>query len=121
MRTLITVVVLLGILAMAAVAADPTGKWKAEMPGRDGQTREQIFTLKAEGDKLTGSISSPFGEAAISDGKIAGDEISFAVVRERDGNTFKMLYKGKVEGAELKLVMTMEGRDFQREITAKKM
>ena len=122
MRTLMTVLVLLGILAMAAVAADPTGKWKSEMPGRDGgPAREQIFTLKAEGDKLTGSITSPFGEAAISEGKINGDEISFAVVRERDGNTFKMLYKGKVEGSELKLVMTMEGRDFQREITAKKM
>lgn len=122
MRTLMTVVVLLGVLAMAAVAADPTGKWKSEMPGRDGApAREQIFTLKAEGEKLTGSISSPMGEAAISEGKINGDEISFAVVRERNGNTFKMLYKGKVEGNELKLVMEMEGRDFKREITAKKM
>lgn len=93
------------------------------MQGRDGQTRQTIFTLKADGDKLTGTVSSAMGggEAAISDGKIAGDEISFSVVRERDGNTFKMNYKGKVVGDELKLTMSMEGRDFQREITAKKM
>jgi hypothetical protein len=108
------------MLAFTAFAADPTGKWKAEMEGKDGQTMTTVFDLKADGEKLTGTVTGRMGETAISDGKITGDDISFAVVRERDGNTFKMLYKGKVVGDELKLTMTMEGRDFSREITAKK-
>lgn len=119
MRTLITIV-LVGLLAAVAFAADPTGKWKAEMEGRDGQTMTTIFTLKAEGATLTGTVSGRGGDTAISEGKIEGDEVSFAVVRERNGMQMKSLYKGKVEGDVLKLVMTMEGRDFSREITAKK-
>ncbi len=119
MRTLISFV-LVGLLATVAFAADPTGKWKSEMEGRNGQTMTTIFTLKADGGVLTGTVSGRGGETQISEGKIEGDEISFAVVRERNGEQFKMLYKGKVVGDELKLVMTMEGRDFEREITAKK-
>lgn len=119
MRTLITIV-MVGLLAAVAFAADPTGKWKAEMEGPGGQTMTTIFTLKAEGSTLTGTVSGRRGDTAISEGKITGDEISFAVVRERDGMQMKSLYKGKVEGDVLKLVMTLEGMDFSREITAKK-
>ncbi len=121
MRTLITIVILIGLLGFAALAADPTGKWKAESPGRDGQTMTTIFTLKAEGETLTGTVAGRGPEIAITNGKISGDEISFSVVRERNGEQFKQNYKGKIVGDELKLVMTMEGRDFSREITAKKM
>jgi hypothetical protein len=120
MRTLLTILTLIGLLACCALAADVTGKYKADIPGRDGQTREQFFNLKAEGEKLTGTISSQMGETAISDGKISGDEISFNVVRERDGNTMKMIYTGKVAGDEIKFVMQMEGRDMKREFVAKK-
>jgi hypothetical protein len=30
-----------------------TGKWTAQVPGRDSQTREQTFNLKEDGEKLT--------------------------------------------------------------------
>ncbi len=108
------------ILAMAAavVAAEVAGKWKAEFTTPDGQTRSSLFTFKVEGDKLTGTVSSPRGEAPIQEGKVSGDEISFVVVREFGGNEVRIHYKGKVSGNELKLTVDFGERSF--EMTAKR-
>ena len=108
------------VFTAAAAAADVTGAWKANMPGRDGQTREVTFTFKQDGDKLTGTTGGLRGDTPISDGKVSGDEISFTVVREFQGNQVKMLYKGKVSGSEIQFKVQREGSDREREFTAKK-
>lgn len=90
-------------------AADVTGKWTAEMPGRGGGTMTMTMNLKAEGNTLTGTISGRRGETEISDGKMDGDNISFSVVREFNGNQFKQNYKGKVDGDTIHFTVTMEG------------
>jgi hypothetical protein len=104
-------ILLIGCLAAAALwAADVTGKWTAEMQGRNGNTMTITMNLKADGDKLTGTVSgSRGGEAEISDGKVQGDNISFKVVREFNGNQITSLYKGKVDGDTIHFSMTMEG------------
>ncbi len=111
---------LLVLLAMVASAADVTGKWVAQVPGRQGQTREQIFNLKADGDKLTGTVSGAQGqETPIADGKISGDTLSFTVTQERGGNTMKFTYTGKIVGDEIQF--KREGTQGQpREFTAKR-
>lgn len=111
------------VMAMATLtwAADVTGKWMAQVPGRQGATVETTFNLKVEGDKLTGTMSSPQGDVAIGEGKVSGDDISFSVTREFNGNSFKIIYKGKVAGEEIKFTRTIEGRDVPpTEFTAKK-
>jgi hypothetical protein len=103
--------------------ADISGKWTAQVPGRDGQPQETTFTFKVEGDKLTGAVSGRQGDTPIADGKISGDEISFTVTRERQGATIKQLYKGKVSGDEIKFTRSVEGGQGNRppvEFTAKK-
>ena len=108
-------------LAALAFAADVSGKWTAQVPGRNGQAAENTFNLKVEGDKVTGTITSPQGEATIADGKVSGDDISFTVSREIQGNAIKIIYKGKVSGDEIKFTRTIEGRDVPpTEFTAKK-
>ena len=68
------------ITVVQAAGADVTGKWTAQVPGRNGQTREQTFTFKADGEKLTGSVSGMQGnQMDISDGKVSGSDISFNV------------------------------------------
>jgi hypothetical protein len=120
-KTLFISFCLMMALATLALAADVTGKWVAQVPGRGGQTVETTINLKAEGDKLTGTISNPQGESAIGDGKVSGDDVSFSVTREFQGNSFKMIYKGKVSGDEIKFTRTIEGRDMPpTEFTAKK-
>jgi autotransporter translocation and assembly factor TamB len=107
-------------LAVAAFAADVTGKWTAEVAGRGGNTMTQTFTLKADGAALTGTVSGGRGgDASITNGKVDGDTISFDVTREMGGNSVTMHYSGKVAGDEIKFKMEREGGQA-REFTAKR-
>jgi hypothetical protein len=123
MRTLL-LTALLGIFALAVSAADVTGKWTAQVPGRGGNTSENTFVFKVDGAKLTGTMDSGRGgPVEITDGKTSGDDISFVVVRNFGGNDFKITFKGKVSGDEIKFTRTMEGMDNAPppvEFTAKK-
>src|SRR5215813_954309 len=105
-------IVCFAFAALTAVwAADVTGKWTAQVPGQNGQTRETTFNLKADGDKLTGTVSGRQGDTPISDGKVSGDDISFTVVRNFQGNDIKLVYKGKVKGDEIAFTVNREGGD----------
>jgi hypothetical protein len=107
--------------AIVASAADVSGKWTAQVPGRQGNTQETTFTLKADGEKLTGSVTGAQGnEIQIADGKVKGDEISFTTTMSRGGNEIKMTYKGKVAGDEIKFTRQREGGANAQEFTAKR-
>ena len=82
--------------------ADPTGTWKWSFAGQNGQTRETTMKLKLDGDKLTGTISGRGGDTAIEDAKLAGDEVSFKVTREFNGNKVTTKYNGKLSGDSIK-------------------
>jgi hypothetical protein len=118
-RSLSLFFALLLCLAMGAAAADVTGKWVAQVPGRDGQTRETTFNLKADGEKLTGTISGRRGDTPISDGKVSGDNVSFVVKMEFGGNTIEQKYTGTVSGDEMKLKRE-GGRGNPQDIVAKR-
>jgi hypothetical protein len=121
MRKLMTTGFLLGLLSLTALAADVTGKWTAQVPGRGGQTREQTFNLKADGNTLTGTVSGRQGDVAISEGKIDGDQISFTQTMEFNGNTMKLVYKGTVSGDEIKFTRQRDGGEGQaQQFTAKR-
>ena len=116
-----TCTILFLLLAAGAYAADVTGKWVAQVPGRGGQTREVTFNLKADGGTLTGTVSGRQGDMPISEGKIDGDNISFAQVMEFNGNSVKIIYKGKISGDEIKFTREREGGEGQAaEFTAKR-
>ena len=107
-------------LAVAAFAANVTGKWTAEMPGRGGNTTTSTFTFKADGSTLTGTVAGGRGgDVSITNGKVDGDTITFDVVREMQGNSITLHYTGKVAGDEIKFKMEREGGQA-REFTAKR-
>jgi len=111
---------LMALSAMAAFAADVAGTWKASVETPNGNF-ENTFVFQVDGAKLTGtSANQMMGETAISDGKVEGDDLTFNVVVTRDGNEFKLAYKGKVTGNEMKLTITLPGGDRTFEMTAKK-
>jgi hypothetical protein len=120
MKKLFFAATLLTAFSLVAMAADASGKWNASVPGRGGQARDVTITLKADGDKLTGSMTGFQGmDIPISDGKVSGDMVSFVTVIERNGNTIKQSYSGKVEGDEIKF--KREGGQGQPiEFTAKR-
>ena len=114
-----TAIASLALFATSVLGADLTGKWSAEYEGRNGQKRTQVFNLKSEGETLTGTVSGFQGqEMQIEEGKVTGEEVSFSVTMNFNGNTRKQEYKGKIVGDQLQL-KTGQG-DRAREITAKK-
>jgi hypothetical protein len=113
----------LAVFAVAAFAADIDGTWKAETKTPDGQARTSTFVLKADGNKLTGTVQGMRGDPGpIENGKIDGNKFSFNVVRKTQNGEFKMAYKGTVSGAELKLsaTMNMGGEERTFDMVAKK-
>jgi len=95
----------MALLAGIASAADITGNWKATADF-DGNAIERTFTFKVDGNKLTGeTTSSMLGKSTIEDGKVDGDNVSFSIKANFEGNEMKLTYKGKVnsKGDELKL------------------
>jgi hypothetical protein len=70
---------------------DVTGTWNVEIE-LNGNSGTPTFTLKQEGEKLTGKYKGQFGEADVK-GKVTGDEIEFSF--EVQGSEVK--YKGKID------------------------
>jgi hypothetical protein len=125
MKTYIVVLMILAF-ALACNAADISGKWLAQVSNpMMGGDSERVFTFQVSGEKLTGTIEdwqvakATFQETGkpavsgtlktqrsnpqqISDGKISGDSVTFAVVGQMFGMEMKTLYKGKITGSEIK-------------------
>jgi hypothetical protein len=101
LRKALLAVVFLAFGSVAVLAADFNGKWTATVESPRG-TQTITFNFTVDGAKLTGTVTTPRGDMPISDGKIEGDNLSFATVMTRDGNEFKMLYTGKTVGDTIK-------------------
>jgi hypothetical protein len=102
-----------------------SGTWIAENPGGGdkglgGSTLGLTFNFKIDGDKLTGFISTGGGDLPISDVKVKDDEISFTVTTSTSMGDMKALFKGKIEGDEIKFTFQTEGSDLLEKFTAKK-
>lgn|SRR5690606_6388977 len=54
------------------------GKWKGTREGQNGPM-ELNYTFKVEGDKLTGTTSTPRGENPIENGKVNGNKFSYTM------------------------------------------
>jgi hypothetical protein len=77
---------------------DLSGAWKSTFKRQDGSDMESSLTLKQNGDKLTGNNEFNGNETEIRDGKVEGDQISFKIVRDRDGRTVTSKYFGQIKG-----------------------
>ncbi len=104
-------------------APNPTGTWKWKFETQSGQTIESSLKLKLEGDKLSGTFVGRGGtETAIQDAKLKQDEISFTVVRERNGQTMTAKYSGKIAGDAIKgkIETERDGQTRSRDWEAKR-
>src|ERR1041385_1962709 len=86
--------------------ADPAGTWTWSSQ-RNGSEMKSTLTLKNEGDKLTGKLVTKLGddqkiESDVEEGKVKGDEVSFKVNPEFNGNKFSIKFSGKLDGDTIK-------------------
>lgn len=85
----------------AALAA-ASGTWNTALILSDGNRIEGSLKLKQEGDKLTGAAIRNENETPIQEGKVVADEITFKVIRDREGRKVTTRYKGKITGDTVK-------------------
>ena len=111
----LTTIVIFAFLT-AAHAADLSGKWKGDMKTANGDNLEINFNFQVNGEKLTGTVANTYGEEQITEGTVKGDAISFVIMA---GGQFKIIYKGKVAGEDLKFNVTI-GDMGEGELTAKR-
>lgn len=92
----------------AETKVDPSGTWQWVAEGRNGgPSRTNTLVLKVEGEKLTGTLTTPGRnntnvDTKIDDATLKGDEISFSITREFNGNKIVAKYTGKVTADSIK-------------------
>ena len=89
----------------------------------NNNTREQTLTLKLDGDKLTGTLLGRNNqEIPIDNASFKGDQISFTVTREFNGQRFTTKYSGTIKGDTItgKIEMERDGQTISRDWEAKR-
>jgi hypothetical protein len=70
------------------------GKWKLKVSTPMGE-QTPTLTLNADG---SGLLEGPLGKASFSDGKIDGNNVSYAVTMQIMGQSFKLDVTAKTDG-----------------------
>ena len=88
----------LGTASALASATDISGSWAFSVSLDGGpQNVPMSFTLKQQGEKLTGSQSDASGETKVT-GTVKGDKVSFSSEgKNRNGDPYKNNYAGTIE------------------------
>src|SRR5665213_2097665 len=77
MKYLLTAFLLFGFMATNAQNA-MDGSWKGSRETPNG-TMEFTYTFKVQGDVLTGTMKSQFGEVPLEKGKVDGKKFSYSI------------------------------------------
>ena len=88
--------------ATETAAASATGSWKYSITIEGGTAMNLVLNLNQEGEKVTGKVKVAEYEIPITEGKVVGDAISFAVPVDTDGQKFTSKCKGTLSGDSIK-------------------
>ena len=82
----------------APSAVNAAGTWTLTVNPPGGGPTTRTLTLKQDGNKVTGEISSRSGPIQIVDGKLNGNELTFAYVMRYNDNELFISARAKIEG-----------------------
>jgi len=123
---------ILFLLAAFVVSGAPIdGTWSSEMKMRGGKkgggqdrTVRMTFNLKADGSKLTGTVTSGAGKrnrsSEIVDGKLDGNQFSFTTVQNSKKGEQRQEWRGTIEGDTLQGTRSRAGGKRGQSFTAKR-
>jgi len=104
MRRLVALLALAALTAVPAFAQDTAKDVKVDLTGAWEMSADtpmgpmtMTLNLKQEGEKLTGTQVSDFGESPLT-GTVQGDEIVFTITFDGPGGQMSIAHKGKVDG-----------------------
>ncbi|HXU37883.1 MAG TPA: hypothetical protein VN937_16080 [Blastocatellia bacterium] len=102
-RILSTAFVLLVVTCsvVPAQSASVVGSWDITIESPQGK-RDSMLVIKQDGGKLTGAMKSPRGERPLDSVKVEGNDITFVMTANVQGQDMVFTYKGKVEKDSMK-------------------
>lgn len=90
-------------------AGDLAGTWKLKIANPSGATSEPELILSMDGGSLKGVYHSPrLGKQEATQIKLAGRELSWQVAGERNGQSFRAIYKGTLHGQSIKGTLAVD-------------
>lgn len=122
MKRVLRLLFLLPLIAVmpGARAAEVSGTWKGAFDFQ-GSSVPLVLHLKLDGGKVTGSIEGlPTTPTEIHDGAVAGDTVSFWVNTDYEGQTYKLVYKGKIAADQISFDFGTEDGSWSSPLTVKK-
>lgn len=100
------------LLAGSLGAADLTGTWIGQIPGRNNTFVDVAFQLEQSGSKLSGKQYGDYKSSPILKGIVAGDLVTFTIATvEQAGNEINesvVRFTGKLIDGELELARERE-------------
>ncbi len=100
----VLVAVFLSIARVSSFArpqSSVVGTWDVTIESPQGK-RNAMLVIKQDGGKLTGAMKSTAGERPLDSVTLKGNEITFMVTRNVQGQDMVFTYKGKVEKDSMK-------------------
>lgn len=104
--------------AAAAVPAEVSGDWKGTFDF-NGTDVPVVFHFKGSGAAVTGTIDG-MGQAPIEihEGKVAGDTLTFWVNVDYEGQSYTLMYNGKVTSASIEFQFGTADSSWGSSVTA---
>lgn len=102
-RTLCTALITLAVLTSAVAGQSPNvvGTWDITIDSPQGQNKAMLV-IKKDGDKLSGAMKSARGERPIESVALTGNDLTFVMKANVQGQDMVFTYKGKVENESMK-------------------
>jgi imidazolonepropionase-like amidohydrolase len=91
---------------------DLTGKWKLSYTTPDGPEESTAEIVMAKDGALSGSLSSPRGNANIISGYLSADKFSFTINLPIEGSPTDVLFTGTFDGTSMKGTISVLGTDI---------
>src|ERR1700722_13364203 len=85
-------------LPCALPAGDLSGIWTGQLEDRNGDSQDLSFRFAQTGDTLSGKMYGDNESTPIADGKITGNQVTFSVTNELNGQISKFVYTGTISG-----------------------
>src|ERR1700722_168055 len=96
-------------LCVLGAAEDVTGRWVATDTMPNGQKRETIVALIADGSSLKGFIANPRSTMLIVEGHVDGNNVSLSALRESNGVDKRVESPVVLSSDELKVTIPSDG------------
>ena len=100
------------LTCMTMVAADLSGIWVGQIPGRNGQFTDVAFEFTQAGTKLSGKLYGDYKSSPIVEGIVSGELVTFVVLAsEQAGNQIndsRLRFTGRMQSGEVELTRERE-------------